>query len=318
MRPLELFRALPSFAREFEDLLGGRAEALARLRLVARKLPSIARGLPLTAKSKKEELLSIGSYLEKNAKERPDAPALYFEDRRYSHKQLDQEANRWADVLSARGIGKGDAVALFIENRPEMLFAVAGVVKLGAIAAIINTRQKGKILEHSLKVSKASTFVVGEELWREFAEVRSAVGAVARDQVLWLVDSGKDTVPTDASDVALLLSRARVTSPPQLATVCLGDPCFYIYTSGTTGMPKASIMSHFRGVKAAGGFGMAALALTPDEIQFAPGLPKTRSGKIMRRSLRKIAENDTSTLGDTSTLADPRVVDELLANRAGG
>ena len=54
---------------------------------------------------------------------------------------------------------------------------------------------------------------------------------------------------------------------------------------------------------------------TPDVIQFAPGLPKTRSGKIMRRILRKIGENDVSNLGDTSTLADPGVVDNLLANR---
>jgi acetyl-CoA synthetase len=56
---------------------------------------------------------------------------------------------------------------------------------------------------------------------------------------------------------------------------------------------------------------------SPDIIQFAPGLPKTRSGKIMRRILRKIAENDVSNLGDTSTLADPGVVDDLVANRAG-
>lgn len=54
---------------------------------------------------------------------------------------------------------------------------------------------------------------------------------------------------------------------------------------------------------------------TPDVLQFAPGLPKTRSGKIMRRILRKIAENDFSNLGDTSTLADPSVVDDLIANR---
>ena len=54
---------------------------------------------------------------------------------------------------------------------------------------------------------------------------------------------------------------------------------------------------------------------TPDAIQFAPGLPKTRSGKIMRRILRKIAEGDVGSLGDTSTLADPSVVDDLVANR---
>ncbi len=54
---------------------------------------------------------------------------------------------------------------------------------------------------------------------------------------------------------------------------------------------------------------------TPDFVQFTPGLPKTRSGKIMRRILRKIAENDFSNLGDTSTLAEPKVVDELINNR---
>ncbi len=54
----------------------------------------------------------------------------------------------------------------------------------------------------------------------------------------------------------------------------------------------------------------------PDIIQWAPGLPKTRSGKIMRRILRKIAENELGSLGDTSTLADPSVVEDLVANRA--
>jgi acetyl-CoA synthetase len=55
----------------------------------------------------------------------------------------------------------------------------------------------------------------------------------------------------------------------------------------------------------------------PDVVQFAPGLPKTRSGKIMRRILRKIAENDLGNLGDTTTLADPSVVDDLVKNRIG-
>jgi acetyl-CoA synthetase len=54
---------------------------------------------------------------------------------------------------------------------------------------------------------------------------------------------------------------------------------------------------------------------SPDWVQWAPGLPKTRSGKIMRRILRKIAEDDFSNLGDTSTLADPAVVDDLVENR---
>ena len=53
----------------------------------------------------------------------------------------------------------------------------------------------------------------------------------------------------------------------------------------------------------------------PDLIQWAPGLPKTRSGKIMRRILRKIAEDNYGDLGDTSTLADPSVVENLVSNR---
>ncbi|HZZ35478.1 MAG TPA: acetyl-coenzyme A synthetase, partial [Caulobacteraceae bacterium] len=55
----------------------------------------------------------------------------------------------------------------------------------------------------------------------------------------------------------------------------------------------------------------------PDVIQWAPGLPKTRSGKIMRRILRKVAEGDVSNLGDTTTLADPTVVGDLVKNRGG-
>lgn len=54
---------------------------------------------------------------------------------------------------------------------------------------------------------------------------------------------------------------------------------------------------------------------TPDHLQFTDGLPKTRSGKIMRRILRKIAENDFGSLGDTSTLADPSLVERLIENR---
>ena len=70
---------------------------------------------------------------------------------------------------------------------------------------------------------------------------------------------------------------------------------------------RAELAQHVRGVIGA--------HARPDAVQFAPGLPKTRSGKIMRRILRKIAEGDTANLGDTTTLADPAVVDDLLANR---
>ena len=88
-----------------------------------------------------------------------------------------------------------------------------------------------------------------------------------------------------------------------------GIYCYVTLMAGETGSDdlRKDLVAHVR--KEIGPFA------TPDKIQFAPGLPKTRSGKIMRRILRKIAEDDFGSLGDTSTLADPAVVDDLIGNR---
>ena len=88
-----------------------------------------------------------------------------------------------------------------------------------------------------------------------------------------------------------------------------GIYCYVTLMAGETGSDdlRRDLVAHVR--KEIGPFA------TPDKIQFAPGLPKTRSGKIMRRILRKIAEDDFGSLGDTSTLADPAVVDDLIGNR---
>jgi citronellyl-CoA synthetase len=262
--------------RDLETLLGGRTQALSFVRSLPRKLPAVARGLRLTNKTDRNEVLSIGTYLERNARTWPDRTALMFEDRRYTHRQLDEEANRWAHVLAARGIGKGDVVALYVDNRPELLLAVAGIVKLGAIAAMINSRQHGRALEHSFKVAKAAAFVIGEELWDAYAEVKGAVDVPAC--VFWLADRGEREVPAGVTDAGAELARARTTS--LLGGVRLGDPAFYIYTSGTTGLPKASIMSHFRWVKAAGGFGIAALQLEPDDVLYV-ALPLYHSNALV-------------------------------------
>ncbi len=88
-----------------------------------------------------------------------------------------------------------------------------------------------------------------------------------------------------------------------------GIYCYVTLMAGETGSDalRKELVTHVRKE-------IGAIA-APDKIQFAPGLPKTRSGKIMRRILRKIAEDDFGALGDTSTLADPAVVEDLIANR---
>ncbi|NTF33248.1 acetate--CoA ligase [Rhizobium skierniewicense] len=105
-----------------------------------------------------------------------------------------------------------------------------------------------------------------------------------------------------------LVSEAAVVGYPH-AIKGQGIYCYVTLMAGQTGDDalRAELVKHVRNE-----IGPVA---TPDKIQFSPGLPKTRSGKIMRRILRKIAEDDFGALGDTSTLADPAVVDDLIENR---
>jgi len=268
MPTLPDLRALSRSARELADLARRPSVWGPHARLVARKLPRIVAGLKLIGKKDKTEVLSIGRYLEDNARLRPDATAILYEDRRYSHREVHEQSNRWANLLAARGVTKGDSVAVLIENRPELLFVVGGIVKLGAIAAVINTKQRGKVLAHSFTVAKPGVFVIGEELWDGFAEVRDTIGGPAADRVLWVRETDKATLPGAVTEAAPALASASTDTPAALATVTLADPCFYIYTSGTTGLPKASVMSHNRWVKAAGAFGLGALALTADDVLY--------------------------------------------------
>ncbi|MGB1582108.1 MAG: AMP-binding protein, partial [Nevskiales bacterium] len=94
-----------------------------------------AKGLML----KKEKLYSIGALLEEQAEKNPHNTAIQYLDRRINYGEFNAQANRVAHYLAAQGVGSGDAVAVLMENRPEVLFAVAGIVKLGAVASMINT-----------------------------------------------------------------------------------------------------------------------------------------------------------------------------------
>lgn len=257
-----------SIARDLRAIASHPDQVASRLRLVGRKLPAMVAGLKEVGKSDKNEVLSIGSFLERNARERPDATAIIYEERRFSHRELDEQANRWADVFKSRGLRKGDAVAVLLENRPEIIFAVAGAVKIGAIAAVVNTKQRKQVLQHSFGLCDPKIYVIGEELYDAFREVRGELARATPERVLFVPDSGELAPPADVDDAAAAVASASAERPPELDQVVLGDPCFYIYTSGTTGLPKASIMSHFRWVKASAAFGKLALDLDPSDVMF--------------------------------------------------
>jgi acyl-CoA synthetase (AMP-forming)/AMP-acid ligase II len=254
-------------ARDLRILLENKEAVVDHAQLIRRKLPSVVKGLKLLAKSDKQERLSIGVYLDQNARERPHDPAIFYEDRRYSHLEFNEQANRYANFFRAAGIKKADPVAIFVDNRPELLFAVAGAVKIGAIAAVVNTRQRKNVLAHSLKLSQARMYVVGEELYEAFAAVRAELAGAERDRVVYVPETSKPA-PQDVTDAVSALEKSPRATPAEQHAVTLADPCFYIYTSGTTGLPKASIMSHYRWVKAAAAFGKLALDMRPTDVMY--------------------------------------------------
>jgi len=135
----------------------------------------------------------------------------------------------------------------------------------------------------------------------------------------WLMGRIDDVVNVSGHRIGTAEVESALVSHPKVAEAAvtpmpheIKGQGLYAFVTLIDGVPesnelKKELMNHVR--KEIGPIAV------PDKIQFAPSLPKTRSGKIMRRILRKIAENDIGSLGDTSTLADPSVVDSLVKNR---
>ena len=242
-----------------------------RLRDIARGL---LRGIPDTLTIQKglwnllvlrpESRASIGLLLEKQAKRNPNHPALLFEDKSWTYAEFNDWANRCAATFHKNGVGPGDAVGILMENRPEVLACVAGAVKLGAIAGMLNYNQRGEVLTYSIGLTKAQLIVVGEECREQLETTPHAPGGASALTCLW---DGNGPVPSGYEKLAVQTRHGHPTpNPPETADVILRQPCFYIFTSGTTGMPKASVMTHYRWVRGAGGLGQMALRLKARDI----------------------------------------------------
>jgi acyl-CoA synthetase (AMP-forming)/AMP-acid ligase II len=217
---------------------------------------------------KKEKQDSIGALLEKQAKDNPHNIALRYLDQSYSYAEFNAASNRYAHYLAQIGIRSGDAVAVFMENRPEVLMAVAGIVKLGAIASMINTSQRGDVLKHSLTLVSAKRVIVGEELAEPLLEVASELGDHFARQCLFVREYDGASLPQGMVDLDHELAHQPVHNPSTTSRVLLGQPAYYIFTSGTTGLPKASVMSHIRWMRAQYGLGQAAMFMQPEDVMY--------------------------------------------------
>lgn len=246
--------------------------------MMLRKLPTIAKALPRVVKGLKvanvkqpDQPCGLGWSFEQATQRNPNGPALLQGEVRLSYAQVNQWANRIAHYLIAQGIGKGDVVGVFIENRPELLVTVLAVAKVGAISAMLNTSQTQQALVHSVNLVAPAAIVVGEELVEAYSTIREQI-AIDTARTWWVADQDTLRDPGEAPSDFINLMRASTDCPSDnplsSQQVCFDDPCFYIYTSGTTGLPKAGVFKHGRWMKTSTVFGLVALDMRPDDVVY--------------------------------------------------
>lgn len=189
---------------------------------------------------KPQSSITIADIVESFARDKPDNIAIFYEDRALSYRALDEGANRYANWARAQAIGKGEVVALLMENRPEYIMAWLGLVKLGAVAALINTNLRGQPLAHSVGVAGARHLILGAELASAYLEAHALIESAP---AVWVTGG---TAPAGENlDAALARADTTLVRAARAGLTCK-DLAFYIYTSGTTGLPKAANISHMR------------------------------------------------------------------------
>ncbi|WP_415757118.1 long-chain-acyl-CoA synthetase [Pseudomonas sp. LT1P18] len=246
--------------------------------MMLRKLPSIAKAIPRVVKGMKAanvkdptQPCGLGWSFEQATLRNPDGRALLQGEVALTYFQVNQWANRIAHHLIAQGIRKGDVVAVFIENRPELLVTILAVAKVGAISALLNTSQTRDTLAHSLNLVAPAAIIVGEELVPAFLAVRERVSIEAA-RTWFVADRDTFSHPGIAPDGFINLMTASADSssanPTSSQQVFFDDPCFYIYTSGTTGLPKAGVFKHGRWMRSSASFGLIALDMRPEDVVY--------------------------------------------------
>lgn len=209
---------------------------------------------------------SIGKVIEFWARWTPNRVALRFDDQYWSYAELNSWANRLAASWAAHGIGSGDAVAILMENRPDVLACVIAAAKLGAVAAMLNHNQRGEVLAHSITLVKARLLVISAEC-RDAIESTACTPA-ATPELLYFWCGGDANLPAPAGwwDLNKESAHRSGANPASTNDVLAGQPCFYIFTSGTTGLPKASVMTHYRWLSSMVGLGGLTLRLRRDDV----------------------------------------------------
>ncbi len=206
--------------------------------------PVIARGLATAFLTRRSAKTSAGQVLQDRAARCGDRVFIRFDDETVTYREANETANRYAAVLAGRGVRRGDVVAVMLTNSPRMVLLMLAVVKLGAIAGMLNHHHRGKLLAYSVELLNPKVLITEDDL---LGAVKESGAQIA------------DAITVDELD--RLAADASTDNPAATASVLAKDNAFYIFTSGTTGAPKASVMTHYRWLRAAGGSGALGMRL---------------------------------------------------------
>jgi fatty-acyl-CoA synthase len=203
--------------------------------------------------------------------------ALVSDRERFTYAEWNRRANRYARWLRAQGLSKGDAVALFMPNRPEYICIWTGGTKLGCITALINSNLTGKGLAHCITIADAKVMIVDAALSEEFATARNLIDPSVR------VFMHGDAAGGLCSDLPRVDTALAEFSPDNLAAterekLTTNDKALYIYTSGTTGLPKAANINQSRLMRLMLGFAGAIGSKPTDKIYMALPLYHSTGG----------------------------------------
>lgn len=225
--------------------------------------PGMARGVGTLLQARFRNTLSVGLVLEDRARQYPDHTALLFEDRRWSYAEFNAWVNRLASMFKGAGVKSGTTVALLAENHAVALAVVAALAKIGAAAGMLNPALRGDALRHSVAAMRPGHFVVAGECVETFSDLETDEASI-----WWYQGHGSASCPPGWRDLEKQAANGSTGNPGSTAKVGIRQPFCYILTSGTTGMPKASVMSHQRWLKAMGGLGQLSLRLKPEDILY--------------------------------------------------
>ncbi len=184
---------------------------------------------------------TIHRVLRQRVKQAGNRDFFYFKDQTFGYEDLDQESDRVAAGLQSLGIGKGDKVAIMMNNRPEFLFLWFGLCKLGAVEVPINTAHRGDLLTYMIDKADCRMAVVESPFLDRLEPVLKDLPKL--EQIMILSASGKK-IPS--LEKPTLDYRKVTTNDGQFREIEVfwSDPFSIMFTSGTTGPSKGSLMPH--------------------------------------------------------------------------